>query len=78
MSDVQIYVDFLTKKYNKVTLTRTELAKELNLSISTLERMLDKKILHIRHKREGNSQKAKYIFPILEVANYLSFQAFVA
>ncbi len=73
MSDVQIYVDFLIKKYNKVTLTRSELAKELNLSISTLERMLDKKTLKIRHRREGNSQKAKYIFPIVEIANYLSY-----
>ena len=78
MSIKNYYVELLVSKYKKTTLTRIELAKELNVSVSTLERLIEKDMLEIRYKRFGNSQKAKYLFPVVEVANYLSFQASVA
>lgn len=78
MSIKNYYVELLVSKYKKTTLTRVELAKELNVSVSTLERLIEKDMLEIRYKRFGNSQKAKYLFPVVEVANYLSFQASVA
>lgn len=78
MSIKNYYVELLVSKYKKTTLTRIELAKELNVSVSTLERLIEKDMLEIRYKRFGKSQKAKYLFPVVEVANYLSFQASVA
>lgn len=69
------YVELLNARYKKISLTRNELAKELNISVSTLEKLIEKNLLDIRYIRLGNSQKARYLFPIIEVANYLSFNS---
>jgi len=74
MTNTQIYVDMLYKKYNTTQFTRKELAKVLGISLSTLDTLITNKELNIRFIRLGNSQKARYIFPIIEVANFLSFQ----
>ena len=70
------YIELLSRKYNKTSLTRAEIAKELNISISSLDNLIEKNQLDIRYHRIGNSQKARYIFPIIEVANFLSFEAY--
>lgn len=69
------YVELLNERYKKISLTRNELAKELNVSVSTIEKLIEKNLLNIRYIRLGNSQKARYLFPIIEVANYLSFES---
>ena len=69
------YLNLLTKKYNKVALSRKEIAEVLNISLSSVESLLTKEQMPIRYKRVGKSQKAKYAFPIIEVANYLAFAA---
>ena len=73
MTNVQMYQDLLFKKYNKVQLTKKELAGELEISLSSLDNLISKDDLQIRHRRLGTSQKARYVFPILEVANFLAF-----
>jgi len=72
-STTQMYVDLLYRKYGKTQLTRTELAETLEISVSSLEGLILKGDLPIRHKRIGVSQKARYVFPIIEVANFLAF-----
>ena len=74
MTNTEIYVDFLFKKYNKTQLTRKEIAEVLEISLSSLDTLIANDTLPIRFKRIGNSQKARYIFPILEVANFLAFE----
>jgi hypothetical protein len=67
------YDEMLFNKYKKITLTKKEVASELNISVSTLDRCLDN--LPLRFKRIGDSQKAKYIFPLKAVADYLEYVA---
>lgn len=74
MTATQYYINLLYKKYDKTQLTRKQLADVLEISLTSLENLMSKNQLPIRHKRIGNSQKARYIFPILEVANYLAFE----
>jgi len=69
------YDEMLFNKYQKTTLTRKEVSQELSISLSTLERSINDGSLPIRFKRIGNSTKAKYIFPIKSVADYLDFAA---
>lgn len=70
---VQLYIDLLFKKYGKTALNRQELAEALEISVSSVEALILKGKLPIRYKRIGESQKARYVFPIVEVANFLSF-----
>lgn len=70
----QEYITLLYTKYQKLNLNRKELAHELGISLSKLEKMLLEGEFPIRYKRVGKSQKAAYIFPISEVARYLSFE----
>jgi hypothetical protein len=72
-STVQLYIDLLFRKYSKTQLTRQELADTLEISVSSLENLILKGGLPIRYKRIGISQKARYVFPIIEVANFLAF-----
>lgn len=78
MNTNEFYINFLVNKYNKTQLNRKEVASELGISLTTLENLINNNQLPIRHKRIGLSQKARYIFPIIEVANFLTFRNFVA
>lgn len=69
------YDEMLLSKYNKVTLTRKELSKELSVSLSTLDKGLEDGSIPIRYLRLGNSSKARYSFPIKNVAYYLEYMA---
>jgi len=74
MTNTELYVNLLYKKYNKTQLTRKEVAEVLEISLTSLDTYISNNTLPIRFKRIGNSQKARYIFPILEVANFLAFE----
>jgi hypothetical protein len=64
-------LQLIFQKYNKATLTKKELAEELSISLSSLDNLLQSNQLPIRYIRLGDSQKAKYAFPIQEVSNFL-------
>ena len=64
MNDILIQ---LQAKYNKLGLSRTEMAEELGLSIATFDRMLANNKDLPKHRRIGN----RYFFPLKEVAIYL-------
>lgn len=69
------YVQLLYTKYKKMTLTRKELASEIGISLSKLEKLIAEDMLHIKYKRLGNAQKAPYVFPLIEVASFLAFES---
>ena len=65
-------VELLHKTHGKSVLTKTETAKELGLSIATLTvRMRDGINLPEYIKADG-APNGRVMFPILEVAKYLS------
>ena len=73
MSDTtKEYLNILKEKYNKTSITRLELAKELGISESTIDIRIRKGTGIPRYKRSSKSPKATYIFPIVEVAKFLS------
>ncbi|WP_434658568.1 pyocin activator PrtN family protein [Sulfurimonas sp. NW9] len=74
MTNTEQYMNLLYKKYNKTQLTRKEVAEVLEISLTSLDTLITNNTLPIRYRRIGNSQKARYIFPILEVANFLAFE----
>ena len=74
MTNVEIYINFLFKKYNKMQLTRKEVATELEISLTSLDTLIATNTLPVRYKRIGKSQKARYIFPIVDIANFLAFE----
>jgi len=69
------YDEMLFSKYNKITLNRKEVAQELSISLSTLERNLSENTLPIKFKRIGSGPKARYVFPLKSVADYLDYAA---
>ena len=75
---LKFYINFLTNKYNKTQLNRKVLCEELDISLSTLDNLINNKQLPIKYNRIGLSQKARYIFPVIEVANFLSFNNKIA
>jgi predicted DNA-binding transcriptional regulator AlpA len=69
------YDEMLFSKYQKTTLNRKEVAAELSISLSTLERHLEDGTLPIRFKRIGKGPKSRYVFPIKALSDYLEFAA---
>lgn len=65
------YIILLTNKYG-LTLTKTELAEVINKSEQTIDRRIKEGIGIPQFIRSGRGKKASYIFPIYEVAKYLS------
>ena len=58
----------LQSKYNKLGLSRTEMAKELGVSLATFDRMLANGDDLPKYRRVGR----QYFFPLKEVAIFLS------
>jgi len=71
MSDTFMY---LTSKYNKSGLTRKNLADELTCSVSTIDRLLKEGMGLPNYLRIGMGKRARIIFPINEVADFLENQ----
>ena len=63
--------NILVGKYNKATLTKQELASELNLSVQTIDRRIREGMGIPNYIRSGRGKRASYIFPIHEVAEFL-------
>lgn len=61
----------LKDRYNKSTLTKKELANELNLSVQTIDRRIKEGLGIPNYIRSGKGIKSSYIFPIHEVCKFL-------
>ena len=58
----------LQDKYNKLGLSRTEMAKELGISLATFDRMLANGDDLPKYRRVGR----QYFFPLKEIAVFLA------
>ncbi len=67
-----IYRD-LKSKYDKSTLDIKEVANEISCSVSTINFYLARGGIGIpKHKKIGTSKKARVVFSIVDVAEYLA------
>ncbi len=67
----EIMVD-LRNRYKKSVISKKELAGELDVSTSTLNNYMAKGYGIPRYRKIGDAKNAKVVFPILEVAKFLS------
>lgn len=66
-----IYQD-LASRYNRATLHKRDLAKELNCSTSTIDLAIQKGIGVPNFKKLGKAKNARVVFNIIDVAEFLS------
>ncbi|MDM5264562.1 hypothetical protein PF327_10190 [Sulfurovum sp. XTW-4] len=66
-----IYNDLKTR-YNKSTLSKSEMANELGISYSTIDGYISKGYGIPNYKKLGTAKNAKVIFNIIDVAEFLS------
>lgn len=64
--------DSLVKKYGKQALGKKELANELGYSVSAINKKIEEGRDLPCYKKTGEHKSATIIFPIYEVAAYLS------
>jgi len=62
----------LKERYNKLTLTKKELALELNVSVSSLNHYIKKGYGIPEYTKIGEAANGKVLFPLICVAEYLS------
>ncbi len=62
----------LLKQYRKMALSKKELAECLGLGVSTVSKLMSQGYGLPNYKKLGNSRNARVVFPISEVARFLS------
>ena len=73
--DKKYYIDYLLEKYGKLGLSRKETAKEIGISLSQLDKLLKVGTGLPNYKRLGKSEKSRIIFPVNEIADFLTIAA---
>ena len=68
----------LTDRYKKSSLTKKELANELSVSVSSINNYICQGVGIPQYKKIGEAKNARVIFPIINVASYLSETILVA
>jgi DNA-binding XRE family transcriptional regulator len=71
MTEFEETLKFLKETYKKATMTKKEVAHELNVSESTISNRISKGIDLPNYKKLGKEKSAKVVFPIVEVARYI-------
>ena len=66
-----IYND-LKSRYNKLTLSKKEMASELGISYSTIDGYIAKGYGIPNYKKLGTAKNAKVVFNIIDVSEFLS------
>ena len=64
--------EYLQKKYKRVVLSRSEMAKELGINNSTLDLYIAKGTGLPNYRKLGKAKNAKVVFNLLDVADFLS------
>ena len=65
---------YLKEKYNRTVISKREMAKELDISPSTLDLYMSKGTGVPRYKKLGNAKNSRVIFNILDIAEFLNTQ----
>lgn len=68
----------LQNRYQKSSLNKKELAKELSVSVSSVNNSIVKGAGIPEYKKLGDAKNARVVFPIVCVAEYLSNTVLVA
>jgi len=66
-----IYVS-LRETYKKAGLSKSELAKELGIGLSTVSKMMANSIGLPHYIKLGEAKNSRVLFPLVDVANFLS------
>lgn len=66
-----IYID-LKERYGRVTISKAEMANELNISYSTIDGYIAKGYGIPNYKKLGTAKNAKVVFNIIDVSEFLS------
>jgi predicted DNA-binding transcriptional regulator AlpA len=64
--------EYLQTKYKRVVLSRSEMAKELGISNSTLDLYIAKGTGLPNYRKLGKAKNAKVVFNLIDVADFLS------
>jgi len=72
MTDFEETLKMLKDTYGKSTLTKEEIANELNLSVSTISNRISQGYDLPNYKKLGPNRCDKVVFPIVELAKYLT------
>jgi len=72
VSEFEETLQLLKDTYGKSTLTKKEVAKELNLSVSTISNRISQGYDLPNYKKLGANRCDKVVFPIVELAKYLT------
>jgi len=71
-NQTQLIYNDLRTRYKKASLSKAETAKELGVSIATLDRYIKKGYGIPNYKKIGSAKNAKMIFNIIDIAEFLS------
>lgn len=64
--------EYLISKYQKVALSKEELANELGISKYTIDSYISKGYGIPEYTKIGNTRNGKVLFPLISVAKFLS------
>ena len=67
----ELHEDF-TNRYNKSTLTKNELANELGVSVSSINKYISEGSGIPEYIKLGTGRNGKVLFPVVNVVDYLS------
>jgi len=62
----------LQQKYNKLALSKSELAQELGMGLSTVSKMMAEGMGLPNYKKVGNAKNSRVLFPLADVAEFLA------
>ena len=65
-------LQILIEKYNKVTLTKSEVAEELGLSLRTIDNIIKDAIILPMPLKIGNSKNSPIRFNIADIAEFIA------
>ncbi len=68
----QVTFDALQHKYNKLTLSKSELAQELGMGLSTVSKMMAEGMGLPNYRKIGTAKNSRVIFPLADVAEFLA------
>jgi len=71
-TSIEATFDYLKSKYGRTVISKKELAKEMNISLSTLDTYISKGMGLPKYKKLGTSKNARLAFNIFDVATYLT------
>ncbi len=70
--DIENMYNYLVKKYNKATLTKKELAIEISMSVSSIDKFIMQNKNIPKYKKVTTAKNSKVLFNLIDVARFLS------